>query len=66
MDSDFPTSIGRLGVTAFDCPDALALADFYNSIIGAEKATTQPTPDQFRVTIDPAGHPFCLVLAPTV
>lgn len=126
MDSDFPTSIGRLGVTAFDCPDALALADFYNSIIGgdlvpgdddgwvevhtptgrlafqqiddhrrptwpggdvpqqghididvqnldgaeaavlrlgAEKADTQPSPDQFRVMIDPAGHPFCLVLA---
>ena len=126
MDSDLPTSIGRLGVTAFDCPDALALADFYNSIIGgdlvpgdddgwvevhtptgrlafqqiddhrrptwpggdvpqqghididvqnldgaeaavlrlgAEKADTQPSPDQFRVMIDPAGHPFCLVLA---
>lgn len=126
MDSDFPTSIGRLGVTAFDCPDALALADFYNSILGgdlvpgdddgwvevhtptgrlafqqiddhrrptwpggdvpqqghididvqnldgaeaavlrlgAEKADTQPSPDQFRVMIDPAGHPFCLVLA---
>ena len=126
MDSDFPTSIGRLGVTAFDCPDALALADFYNSIIGgdlvpgdddgwvevhtptgrlafqqigdhrrptwpggdvpqqghididvqnldgaeaavlrlgAEMADTQPSPDQFRVMIDPAGHPFCLVLA---
>ncbi len=126
MDSDFPTSIGRLGVTAFDCPDALALADFYNSILGgdlvpgddagwvevhtptgrlafqqiddhrrptwpggdtpqqghididvlnldgaelavvglgARKADTQPSPDQFRVMIDPAGHPFCLVLA---
>jgi len=126
MDSDFPTSIGRLGVTAFDCPDALALADFYNSIVGgdlvpgdddgwvevhtptgrlafqqiddhrrptwpggdvpqqghididvvnldgaeaavlrlgAEKAATQPSPDQFRVMTDPAGHPFCLVLA---
>lgn len=126
MDSDFPTSIGRLGLTAFDCPDALALADFYNAIIGGDlvpgdddgwvelhtltgtlafqeidghrpptwpdgdvpqqghididvlnldgaeaavlrlgalKASTQPSPDQFRVMIDPAGHPFCLVLA---
>ena len=127
MDSDFPTSIGRLGVMALDCPDALALADFYNSIVGgdlvpgddedwvevhtpngrlafqqiddhrrptwpggdvpqqahididvanldgaevavlrlgAQKASTQPRPDRFRVMIDPAGHPFCLVLAP--
>ncbi len=92
MDSDFPTSIGRLGVLALDCPDALALADFYNSILGgdvpqqahididvanldgaevavlrlgAQKATTQPRPDRFPVMIDPAGHPFCLVLAAT-
>ena len=36
MDSDLPTSIGRLGVTALDCPDALALADFYNSILGGD------------------------------
>lgn len=126
MSSDFPTSIGRLGLTAFDCPDALALADFYASIIGGDlvpgddegwvelhtptgklafqevadhrrptwpsgdvpqqghididvpnldgaeaavqrlgalKAEVQPSPDQFRVMIDPAGHPFCLVLA---
>lgn len=29
--------------------------------IGARKAETQPEPDQWRVFIDPAGHPFCLV-----
>lgn len=126
MNDDLPTPIGRLGVMALDCPDALELADFYHSIIGgdlvpgdesdwvelhtptgrlafqqiddhrtptwpggdvpqqghididvvnldgaeaavlrlgAEKAATQPNPDQFRVMIDPAGHPFCLVLA---
>ncbi len=126
MDPDFPPSIGRLGLTAFDRPDALALADSCNAIIGGDlvpgdddgwveihtptgklafqeiddhrpptwpngdvpeqghididvlnldgaeavvlrlgalKATTQPSPDQFRVMIDPAGHPFCLVLA---
>jgi hypothetical protein len=126
MASDFPTSIGRLGVTAFDCPDARALAEFYHSIIGGDlvpgedddwfevhtptgrlafqqiddhrrptwpggdvpqqghididvvdldeaelavlrlgavKAATQPRADRFRVMIDPAGHPFCLVLA---
>jgi len=125
MDSDSRTPIGRLGVMALDCPDALALAEFYNSILagdlvpgddddwvevhtphgrlafqqivdhrrptwpdgavpqqahvdidvvdldgaeeavlrlGAQPAATQPRPDRFRVMIDPAGHPFCLVL----
>lgn len=127
MSDEFPTSIGRLGLVAFDCPDALALADFYSSIIGGDlvpgndegwvelhtptgklafqeiadhrpptwpdgevpqqghididvanldgaeaavlrlgalTADVQPSPDQFRVMIDPAGHPFCLVLTP--
>ena len=36
MSYDFPTSIGRLGLVAFDCPDALALAGFYSSIIGGD------------------------------
>jgi hypothetical protein len=31
--------------------------------LGALKADAQPSPDEFRVLIDPAGHPFCLVLA---
>ena len=30
--------------------------------IGARKADVQPEPDSFRVFLDPAGHPFCLVL----
>jgi catechol 2,3-dioxygenase-like lactoylglutathione lyase family enzyme len=30
--------------------------------IGAGKADTQPRPDRWRVFLDPAGHPFCLVL----
>ena len=29
---------------------------------GARKADVQPEPDSFRVYLDPAGHPFCLVL----
>jgi len=33
-----------------------ALAD-----LGVRKAGTQPKPTEFRVFIDPAGHPFCLV-----
>jgi catechol 2,3-dioxygenase-like lactoylglutathione lyase family enzyme len=31
--------------------------------LGARKADVQPEPDSFRVYLDPAGHPFCLVLA---
>jgi hypothetical protein len=30
--------------------------------VGARKATEQPG-ETFRVFIDPAGHPFCLVRA---
>jgi hypothetical protein len=29
--------------------------------IGARKHESQPAPDRFRVYLDPAGHPFCLV-----
>ena len=31
--------------------------------IGARKAEVQPGGDDFRVYLDPAGHPFCLVRA---
>jgi catechol 2,3-dioxygenase-like lactoylglutathione lyase family enzyme len=31
--------------------------------LGARKASVQPAHDSFRVYLDPAGHPFCLVLA---
>ena len=30
--------------------------------LGARKADVQPSPENFRVFLDPAGHPFCLVL----
>lgn len=29
--------------------------------LGAVKHAHQPAPDEFRVYLDPAGHPFCLV-----
>jgi hypothetical protein len=29
--------------------------------IGAVKAEVQPAPDEWRVFLDPAGHPFCFV-----
>ena len=28
--------------------------------LGATKADVQPNPDNWRVLIDPAGHPFCI------
>jgi predicted enzyme related to lactoylglutathione lyase len=31
--------------------------------LGARKADHQPGGDEFRVYLDPAGHPFCLCLA---
>lgn len=30
--------------------------------LGARKAEVQPSPENFRVFFDPAGHPFCLVI----
>ncbi|MBW3606705.1 MAG: VOC family protein [Actinobacteria bacterium] len=119
------TPIARLQLTALDCPDPDALAEFYRRItgwpvghrsdqwvqldsgggatlafqrapdhqpppwpdpdgaqqlhldflvddldageaavldIGARKAAFQPSPARFRVYLDPAGHPFCLVI----
>jgi Glyoxalase-like domain len=29
--------------------------------IGARRANMQPSPDRWRVMIDPAGHPFCFM-----
>jgi hypothetical protein len=29
--------------------------------VGARKATVQPQPNDWRVFLDPVGHPFCLV-----
>jgi hypothetical protein len=28
--------------------------------LGARKAEHQPKPDEWRICLDPAGHPFCL------
>lgn len=29
--------------------------------LGARKADVQPSPDEWRVFLDPVGHPFCLI-----
>ena len=41
--------------------DDLEVAEAAVVELGAIKAVTQPSPDDFRVFFDPAGHPFCLV-----
>ena len=46
----------------FDVPD-LDAAEPRVIELGARKAEVQPDPDEFRVYLDPAGHPFCLVRA---
>jgi hypothetical protein len=43
-----------LAVRGLDEAEAEALR------LGATKADHQPQPDQWRVFLDPAGHPFCL------
>jgi len=44
-------------VADLDESEALVIA------VGARKAGTQPEPESWRVLLDPAGHPFCLVKA---
>lgn len=46
----------------FDVPD-LDVGEAAVVAIGARLAADQPEPDEFRVYLDPAGHPFCLVKA---
>jgi hypothetical protein len=44
----------ELAVTDLDEAEADALK------LGATKSPTQPSPDRWRVLLDPAGHPFCI------
>ncbi len=44
----------ELAVDDLDAAEAGALA------LGATRPETQPTPEVWRVLIDPAGHPFCI------
>lgn len=45
----------------FDVPD-LDAGEAAVLRIGARRHDIQPQPEEFRVYLDPAGHPFCLVL----
>ncbi|MFR9724807.1 VOC family protein [Streptomyces sp. MS19] len=44
----------ELGVADLDAGQARMLA------LGATEPSSQPSPDRWRVLLDPAGHPFCL------
>ncbi len=44
----------------FDVPD-LDAGEAAVLAIGARSVSHQPDPSEFRVFLDPAGHPFCLV-----
>jgi catechol 2,3-dioxygenase-like lactoylglutathione lyase family enzyme len=51
----------EFGVDDLDAAERAAIA------VGARLAEVQPSPDRWRVMLDPAGHPFCLTtLVPEV
>lgn len=47
----------------FDVPD-LDEGERAVLALGAIKTSSQPTPEEWRVFLDPVGHPFCLCLSP--
>jgi catechol 2,3-dioxygenase-like lactoylglutathione lyase family enzyme len=57
---DWPTGAAgkqmhlELAVSDLEPAERAALA------LGARKADEQPSPERWRVLIDPAGHPFCI------
>lgn len=53
--NDVPKQI-HLNLAVDDVESAVAEALRH----GASSATFQPAPSEFRVMLDPAGHPFCL------
>jgi hypothetical protein len=44
----------ELAVSDLEAAETLAIG------LGATKAATQPSPNAWRVLIDPVGHPFCI------
>ena len=57
---DWPSGSPQQAHLDFDVSD-LDVAERAIIEAGAVKATPQPAPDDWRVYLDPAGHPFCLV-----
>lgn len=58
---DWPDGNAQQAHLDFDVPD---LDEGERSVIalGAIKTSSQPCPDEWRVFLDPTGHPFCLCL----
>ena len=53
--SEIPSHVHLdFSVADLDAGEAAAVA------AGATKAAEQPTPERWRVLIDPVGHPFCI------
>jgi hypothetical protein len=48
------------------CPSTLrqmaGIARMRSVVLGATKSPEQPSPAEYRVFLDPAGHPFCLCI----
>ncbi len=57
---DWPYGTPQQAHLDFDVPD-LERAEDKVVALGATKASEQPSPEEWRVFLDPAGHPFCLV-----
>ena len=57
----WPDGLPQQAHLDFDVPD---LDEGERAVLelGARKAEWQPSPDEWRVFLDPAGHPFCLCL----
>lgn len=57
---DWPDGSPQQAHLDFDVPD-LEVAEQSVVALGAIKAASQPSPGDWTVFLDPAGHPFCLV-----
>ena len=55
----WPDGVPQQAHLDFDVPD-LDVGEQRVLALGAVKADVQPTPEAWRVFLDPAGHPFCL------
>jgi len=58
---EWPNGTPQQAHLDFDVPD-LDEGERLVIRLGATKAETQPNPAEWRVFLDPAGHPFCLCL----
>lgn len=57
---DWPDGSAQQAHLDFEVAD-LDTAEAQLVELGATKTLTQPEPDEWRVFLDPVGHPFCLV-----